>query len=120
MRAEVLSYLQKQGVIDSIAELKSHPCYNEWKSYKPLITSPIHDKTYTYNRLLPNEFKKTKLECYSFEENQTVYWLIDNSEPIVSISGKAIYRYLEPKRHTVRCLDEGAKVRSIAIFTEEL
>ena len=120
MRAEVLSYLQKQGVIDSIAELKSHPCYNEWKSYKPLITSPIHDKTYTYNRLLPNEFKKTKLECYSFEENQTVYWLIDNNEPIVGISGKAIYRYLEPKKHTISCLDEGAKVQSIVVFTEEL
>ncbi len=120
MRAEVLSYLQKQGVIKSIAELKSHPCYNEWKSYKPLITSPIHDKSYSYNKLLPSEFKKSKLECYSFEENQTIYWLIDNNEPIVGTSGKAIYRYLEPKRHTISCLDEGAKVRSIDVFIEEL
>ncbi len=120
MRAEVLSYLQKQGVINSIAELKSHHCYNEWKSYKPLITSPIHDKTYSYNRLLPSEFKKMKLECYSFEENQTIYWLIDNNEPIVGTSGRAIYRYLEPKRHTIGCLDEGAKVRRIVVSTEEL
>ncbi len=120
MRAEVLSYLQKQGVIHSIAELKSHHCYKEWKSYKPLITSPIHDKTYSYNRMLPSEFKKSKLECYSFEENQTIYWLIDNSEPIVGTSGKAIYHYLEPNRHTISCLDEGAKVRSIVVYTEEL
>jgi len=120
MRAEVLSYLQKQGTIASIDALKSHPCYKEWKAYKPLITSPVHDKTYSYNRLLPKAFKKTKLECFSFEENSRIYWLIDNNKPIVGISGKAIYHYLSPKKHQISCLDEGAKMRSLEVTIEEL
>ena len=119
MRAEVLSYLQKQGLLKSIETLKKHKCYKKWKSYKPLITSPVHKKTYTYNQLLPNEFKKTKLECYSFEQNSTIYWLIDNQAPIVSSSGEAIYKYLSPTTHDISCVDEGAKVRKIQIFNQE-
>ena len=115
MRAEVLSYLQKQGKLNSITSLKNHRCYQEWQSYKPLITSPIGGKTYTHNQLLPKEFKKTKLECYSFEENSTIYWLIDNQVPIKSSSD-----YLSPTMHTISCIDEGAKVRKIRIFNEEL
>jgi hypothetical protein len=120
MRAEVLSYLKKQAIIASISELKNHKCYQEWQAYKPLITSPIHTKTYTHNRLLPKELKKSKLECYSFEENATVYWLIDNDAPIVSQSGKALYHYLTPQKHNISCLDEGAKMRSIEVFLEEI
>lgn len=120
MRAEVLSYLQKQGTISSINELKNHSCYQEWKSYKPLISSPIHNKTYTYNGLLPEELKKTKLECYSFEQNTSIYWLIDNQTPIMSYSGKIIYKYLSPTIHNISCIDEGSKVRKIQIFNQEL
>ena len=120
MRAEVLSYLKKHSIINSIAELKGHRCYHEWKKYKPLITSPINQKTYIYNRLLPNTLKKTKLECYSFEENASIYWLIDNNSPIVSKSGKALYLHLNPQKHTISCLDEGAKVRTIEVFLKEI
>jgi len=120
MRAEVLSYLKKHGVINSILELKKHKCYKEWKNYKPLISSPINAQTYTYNKLLPRELKKTKLECYSFEENSTIYWLIDNKAPIISESAKPIYHYLSPKKHTISCLDEGAKLKEIHIITQEL
>ena len=120
MRAEVLSYLKKQGLINSILELKEHKCYKEWKSYKPLISSPINAQTYTYNKLLPSVLKKTKLECYSFEENSTIYWLIDNEPPIVSESGKPIYYYLTPQKHTISCLDEGAKIKNIEMSINEL
>jgi penicillin-binding protein 1C len=120
MRAEVLSYLQKQGSIASIEELKNHTCYQEWKSYKPLITSPVHEKTYSYNALLPQEFKKTKLECYSFEQNSTIYWLIDKQEPVQGISGQSIYKYLSPTVHNISCIDEGAKVSKVSIFNKEL
>jgi len=120
MRAEVLSYLQQQSVIHSIADLKEHKCYHEWKNYKPLISSPIDKQTYTHNKLLPETLKKTKLECYSFEENRTVYWLIDNNPPLVGTSGKALYHYLNPKKHNISCLDEGAKLKNIEIFNEEL
>ena len=120
MRAEVLSYLKKQRIINSIVDLKKHKCYKEWKSYKPLITSPINEQTYTHNKQLPKELKKTKLECYSFEENSTIYWLIDNNKPLIGKSGEAFYHYLSPQKHNISCLDEGAKIRNIEIFNEEL
>jgi penicillin-binding protein 1C len=120
MRAEVLSYLLKQQTIRSIKELSKHKCYQEWKEYKPLITNPVHNKTYIHNKLLPNEMKKTMLNCYSFEQNSTIYWLIDNNTPIIGISGIPIYQYLSPKKHEISCLDEGAKLKSIVIFNEEL
>lgn len=120
LRAEVLSYLQKQGEIDSINTLNNHPCYQEWRSYKPLITSPTHDKTYVYNHYLPKEMKKTKLECFSFEEKRKIYWLINNEAPMIGKSGEALYHYLAPGKHTISCLDEGAKLRSIDVVIEGL
>ena len=120
MRAEVLSYLIDSGEIKSIKELSNHRCYNKWVEYKPLITNPINSKRYIYNRLLPNELKKTMLQCYSFEANSTIYWLIDNQTPIVAKSGDKIYRYLTPTKHTISCLDEGAKIRTVTIYNKEL
>jgi penicillin-binding protein 1C len=119
MRAEVLSYLIEKRKIESFSSLSSHPCYQEWKNYKPLITNPIHEKIYVHNRMLPKELKKTMLECYSFEENQTIYWLIDKEEPIVGKSALPLYRYLSPKRHTISCLDEGAKIQTIELYLKE-
>jgi len=120
MRAEVLSYLIKNHTITSIDRLSKHRCYKEWTSYKPLITAPIHNKKYTYNRLLPPEFKKISLQCYSFDKNSTIYWLIDNKQPIISKSGEKIYLYLKPKKHNISCLDEGAKIRNISFINEEI
>ena len=120
MRGEVLSYLIEHQTINSIAELSSHPCYEQWKRYKPLITSPVHNKTYLHNRLLPNELKKTLLQCYSFEANSTIYWLIDKEKPIIASSGERIYRYLSPDPHQISCLDEGAKMQTISIENQEL
>jgi penicillin-binding protein 1C len=119
MRAEVLSYLIENRKIESFSELSTHHCYQEWKNYKPLITNPVHDKTYAHNRMLPKELKKTMLECYSFEENQTIYWLIDKEEPIVGKSAVPLYKYLSPKKHKISCLDEGAKMQSVEIYMEE-
>jgi penicillin-binding protein 1C len=119
MRAEVLSYLIANQKIEHFSDLSTHKCYQEWRSYKPLITNPIHDKTYTHNRMLPKELKKTMLQCYSFEENQTIYWLIDSEEPIVSESSTPLYHYLSPKKHKISCLDEGAKMQTIEVYLEE-
>jgi penicillin-binding protein 1C len=119
LRAEVLSYLQKQGELKSIKSLNSHPCYETWTNYKPLITSPTNDEHYVYNQYLPNQMKKTKLECFSFQEKSQVYWLIDAEEPMLGKSGEALFLYLSPGKHTISCLDEGAKLRSINIVIEE-
>ncbi len=120
LRAEVLSYLIESQKIDSIAQLSKHHCYDKWTKYKPLITNPIHNRSYTHNRLLPNELKKTMLQCYSFDSNSTIYWLIDKDPPIVSKSGERIYRYLSPKKHTISCLDEGAKIQTISVWMDEI
>ncbi len=120
LRAEVLAYLIKNKTIDSIASLQQHHCYPQWRSYKPLITSPSNEKKYTFNRMLPQRFKKTMLQCYSFEANSTIYWLIDNQSAIISHSGEKIYQYLEPKQHKISCIDEGAKRQNISIIIEEL
>ncbi len=119
MRAEVLSYLIQSKKIEKFSDLSTHRCYQEWKSYKPLITNPIHNKTYAHNRMLPTQLKKTMLRCYSFEENQTIYWLIDNSEPIIGKSSIPFYQYLSPKKHKISCLDEGAKMQTIEVYLEE-
>jgi penicillin-binding protein 1C len=120
MRAEVLSYLITHHKIENFKELKSHHCYEEWKSYKPLITNPIHHQKYAHNQYLPQALKKTMLQCYSFEENSTIYWLIDKRDPIIGQSSQAFYTYLEPSKHRVSCLDEGAKMQSIEFYVEEL
>ena len=120
MRAEVLSYLIQNYKIESFLALSKHKCYQEWKNYKPLITNPIHEKHYAHNRMLPNEFKKTMMQCYSFEENTTIYWLIDHNEPIIGESSVAFYKYLTPQKHTISCLDEGAKMQSIEVYLEEI
>lgn len=120
MRAEVLSYLLKNQKIKNFKSLQSHRCYEEWKRYKPLITNPVHHKSYAHNRLLPSELKKTMLECYSFEENSTIYWLIDHQKPLIGTSSMPLYQYLPPGKHSISCLDEGAKMQSISIFSEEL
>jgi hypothetical protein len=60
------------------------------------------------------------LQCYSFEANSTIYWLVDNNSPIVSKSGEKIYLYLTPQQHTISCLDEGAKIRTISIVNKEI
>lgn len=120
MRAEVLRYLIDQGTINSIADLSQHACYPEWQHYNPLITSPLHQQRYTYNRLLPRELKKTMLQCYSFETNSTVHWLINQTPPIRSTSGERLYLYLPSGEHTITCLDEGAKKQSITITTDNI
>ncbi|SHO80410.1 Penicillin-insensitive transglycosylase & transpeptidase PBP-1C [hydrothermal vent metagenome] len=120
LRAETLAKMQKSGLISSMSELKNNRCYDKWKNYKPLITSPINNSKYTNNRLLPKELKKIKLQCYSFETNSTIYWLIDNQLPIKSKSKIAIYKYLEEGKHNIRCLDSGAKMSSVSIDLNEL
>ena len=120
MRAEVLSYLLQNKKIENFSKLSTHKCYKKWKSYKPLITNPIHNKKYIHNQILPNEYKKTMMQCYSFEENSTIYWLIDKEEPIVGTSSIPFYKYLTPKKHTISCLDEGSKKQSIEVHLEEL
>ncbi|MEA1952976.1 MAG: penicillin-binding protein 1C [Campylobacterota bacterium] len=120
LRAEVLVKMIDHHTISSMEALKQHVCYQTWKSYKPLISNPINRQKYTQNRLLPQYLKKMSLQCYSFENNTTVHWLIDDEKPFIGKSGEKHYRYFTPGMHQIRCLDQGAKMQSIKIEVEEL
>ncbi len=120
LRAEVLATLFDHRRISSMEDLSSHTCYSAWRAYNPLITSPVNGQKQTQNKLLPQEFKKTKLQCYAFETNNTILWLIDNDPPFDGKSGEPLYRYLSPGKHQIRCLDQGAKMRGIKVEMEEL
>jgi len=120
MRAEVLATLQGRGVIKNIKELSSHRCYPLWQKYTPLITTPLHNTTQIHNKLLPQEFKKTKLQCYSFEANSSIIWMISNQEPIRGVSGQPLYHYLDRGKYKIECLDQGAKIGTVVVEIDEI
>jgi len=119
LRAEILAKILEDKAI-SFENLKLHRCYERWKNYNPLIANPIDKERYIQNKLLPKAFKKTPLQCYAFENNATIYWLIDNKEAFKSISAKKTYYYLGEGKHIIRCLDQGAKMSRIEVEMEEL
>jgi penicillin-binding protein 1C len=120
LRAEVLAKMIEHHTVSSMDDLSSHECYEIWKSYKPLISNPVDKQKYVQNRLLPQYLKKMALQCYSFENNTTIHWLIDNELPFKGHSGDVYYRYFTPGIHQISCLDEGAKMRSIEVEMEEM
>jgi penicillin-binding protein 1C len=119
LRAEVLNYLFTTHQIDSFEALSQHNCYSEWKKYNPLITAPISNQTYTYNKFLDKNLKKTKFECFSYDTNRTIYWRIDDNLTITSTSAEPLYLYLPPATHTVRCMDTNFKEKTIYFKTDE-
>jgi len=108
LRPETLVYLLKSKRIKRVDDLKNHPCYQRYKNYKPLITSPQNGSSLVQNRDLPAFFKKTKLQCFSFDENQTIFWLIDNHPPKRAKSGEIYFEYLPTGYHQIGCLDAKA------------
>lgn len=120
LRTEVLAKLFKENTIEKISDLESHECYPKWSNYKPKIMSPIDKATYTQNILMPKEYKKIPIECYSFKEDSQVNIFIDNEEPLKVKSGQKIYMYLSPGKHTVKCLDQGSNISESNIDILEL
>lgn len=120
MRATLLSTTLKHRELSSLKSLESHPCYPIWQHYKPLISAPINHQIYTQNGQLPPSLKKVAFECYTYESNSTLYWLIDQQAPIKGVSGERYYHYLSEGKHQIGCLDCGAKIRWIEVEMEEL
>jgi len=120
LRAEVLNYLFSTKQISSFESLSGHKCYSEWKKYPPSISSPVSNQTYTYNKYLAEEFKKTKFECFAYDTNRTVYWLIDDKPMIKANSSEPLYLYLPPSPHRVRCMDSNFKIKSVDFTTNEM
>jgi len=120
LRPEVLAKMMESGTIGSMEELQRHSCYEEWSTYKPLIASPIPNAHYIHHKALPDELKKMKFECYSFDTNTTIYWLIDNRPPLQATSKTPLFEYLNEGRHTIRCLDQRSKMQTIEVLIEEM
>ncbi len=110
IRAETFAYLIKKHLITSINDLKDDKCYKVWKDYNPLITSPANGAKIIQNQLLPKTLNKLKFNCYSFEQNQTIYWFIDDKKKITSTSAKPIFIYLPEGNHQINCLDMASKI----------
>ena len=110
IRAETFAYLIKNKDITSMADLKDDHCYNVWKDYNPLITTPADHAKITQNSLLPDNLNELKFNCYSFEENQTIYWFIDDKKQIRTTSGKPLFIYLPEGNHQISCLDMASKI----------
>jgi membrane carboxypeptidase/penicillin-binding protein PbpC len=116
----LLIRLIEQGEIESLQSLKKHPCFKEWSSYKPLIEGLSNGKTYIKNRLLPKEMKKIALKCYSFDTNSTIFWLINDKEPIKWVSKKPLFIYLPPDDYTIRCIDMQSREAKVKFKLEEM
>ena len=117
---QILTRLIKKGEISNFYDLKNHRCFQFWREYKPLIEGLGDGKTYIKNRLLPQSMRLTPLKCYSFDRNSTVFWFIDDEQPVTAESGEEIFRYIPAGRHTIRCLDTKSKERKIEIEIKEL
>ena len=120
LRSEILTKLMNDKVIDSIIDLASHECYNTWTHYDPHLKSPIDQKRYTQNALLPEVYRKIPLECYTFKEESKIHFFIDDETPIEKTSGEKFYRHFTPGKHTIKCLDAGSQMSEASIEVEVL
>lgn len=107
LRAEVLAYLINSKKIKNIKDLHKDPCYYKFKEHKPMFVSP-YDKAEIF---LSNK-SKIMLKCYSFNENQKIFYKIDDNELILSNSGDEIFVNLSKGLHKISCIDSSSKIRT--------
>ncbi len=119
IRPETIAQLITSGEITSLEDLRTNRCYTHWKQYNPVITTPANHATITLNPLLPKFLKKIKLNCYTFDKNQTIQWFIDTQKPIYAKSGQPLYRYLTPGLHEIGCLNKEAKLTLHEVVLKE-
>jgi len=120
LRPEIMTKMLESGRIKSFSDLAVHRCYGEWSSYKPRIGSPVKGKEYVMNRYLPPSLKKIGLKCHSFDDNGTIYWMVDDNGSFRVLSGETLYMHFSPGGHTVRCLDRSSRMDSATFFVREL
>ena len=118
LRAEVLNHLIDTGRLTAISDLATHRCYDVWRRYPPLMTAPAPDARITFDTSLPPSFKQVPLQCYTYQSDRNVTWLID-SETMTSRSGEVVYTTLAPGKHTVSCVDAAAQLRETEVVVRE-
>ena len=118
LRAEVLAYLSEKKVLIQ-EDMMKHKCYNIWLSYPPLINSIYNKQVIIRNLQNKLNLPQIMLKCYSFKENQTITWLIDNDIPIKGKSQEEVFYKLDNGKHRIACLDEASLMSEVNIIIKE-
>ncbi len=100
LRGEVLAYLFDEKKINSIKDLSSHRCYEKWTKKKPVLVYP-----YDGAEIFMEKGSKIMLKCYTFKDDEKVYFKIDNSEFMEAKSGQELFIGLDSGFHDISCFD---------------
>ncbi len=105
LRGEVLAFLIENNHIKSLKDLSQNSCINEWREFKPVFVSP-YDKADIF---IDNK-RKILLKCYSFGDDDTIYFKIDNQELLKARSGDEVFVEIDKGYHELSCIDAESKV----------
>ena len=120
LRAEALSFMIDEKMIDSSKALRSHSCYAKWSAYKPMLASPYDGAEYIFDTQNDTNSTKIMLKCYTFTEDQTLYWVIDDRDMFEGKSAGESYISLEKGKHNIGCLDSAsAFTQNVIVLKDE-
>ncbi|MEA3522968.1 MAG: penicillin-binding protein 1C, partial [Campylobacterota bacterium] len=108
LRAEVLSFMMDEKMIDSSKTLLKHRCYPKWSQYRPILVSPYDGAQYIFDTQGDKNATKIMLKCYTFKEEQSLYWVIDDTNMFEGKSAQESYISLEKGKHLIGCLDSAS------------
>jgi len=111
LRAEVLAFMMDEKMITSSKDLSLHECYSQWNEYKPMLVSPYDGAEFTFEAGDTKDTSRLMLKCYTFKQNQTIYWLIDEQEIFEGQSAQEIYVPFSKGEHSISCLDSASSLR---------
>ncbi|PID47100.1 MAG: penicillin-binding protein 1C [Proteobacteria bacterium] len=104
LRGQVLAFLMKEKMITSINDFSRHICYPRWIEKKPALISP-----YDGAEIFMDKERKIMLKCFSFSDDDTIYFSIDDGDLIESKSSQEVFVKMQKGSHKVSCLDANSK-----------
>ncbi len=118
LRAEVLAYLSDKKTLSEDSMIV-HPCYEQWNDYPPLISS-IYDKQVIIKPHNEHANKqKIMIKCYTFKQNKTITWLIDDKQPLKGQSSQEHFIDLAAGEHKISCIDSHALMSEVTLDIKE-
>lgn len=119
LRAEVLAYLVEAGRLEGPDDLRFHPCYAELAARKPHIAAPHDGALFAVDGTRNQRFGKIQFQCYSFQPDSTIYWLVDAQAPRAARSGQSLLLPLGEGTHRIACLDSGSQITWSRVHIQE-
>lgn len=105
LRGEILTFLLDQNHIKSLKDFSKNRCYETWQNFKPVFISPYDKATF----FMVNK-RKVLLKCYSFCDDNRIYFKIDNGELIKAKSGEEVFVDLDYGTYELSCIDAQSRV----------